>query len=37
MNRYLLAVASIAALLLVSSARADAQEFSAKFGKYRLD
>ena len=29
MNRYLLAVASIAALLLVSSARADAQEFHA--------
>jgi hypothetical protein len=34
MNRYLLAVASIAALLLVSSARADAQEFSAKFSGF---
>src|SRR5260370_161424 len=30
MNRYLLAVASLATLLLVSSARADAQEFHAK-------
>jgi hypothetical protein len=34
MNRYLLAVASMAALLLVSSARADAQEFSAKFSGF---
>ena len=34
MNRYLLAVASLAALLLVSSARADAQEFFAKFSGF---
>jgi CHRD domain-containing protein len=34
MKRYLLAVASIAALLFVSSARADAQEFSAKFSGF---
>jgi len=34
MNRYLFAVASLAALLLVSSARADAQEFSAKFSGF---
>jgi hypothetical protein len=34
MNRYLLAVALIAALLLVSSARADAQEFFAKFSGF---
>ena len=34
MNRYLLAVASMAALLLVSYARADAQEFFAKFSGF---
>jgi hypothetical protein len=34
MNRYLLAVASISALLLVSSARADAQQFHAKFSGF---
>jgi hypothetical protein len=34
MNRYLLAVASLAALLLVSSARVDAQEFHAKFSGF---
>ena len=34
MNRYLLAVASMAALLLVSYARADAQEFSAKLAGF---
>jgi hypothetical protein len=34
MNRYLLAVASLAALLLVSSARAEAQEFFAKFSGF---
>jgi hypothetical protein len=34
MNRYLIAVAPIAALLLVSSARADAEEFFAKFSGF---
>jgi hypothetical protein len=34
MKRYLLAVASIAALLLVSSARADAEDFFAKFSGF---
>ena len=34
MNRYLLAVASLAALLLASSARADAQDFFAKFSGF---
>jgi hypothetical protein len=34
MNRYLLAVASMAALLLVSSARADAQQFFAKISGF---
>ena len=34
MKRYLLAVASIAALLFVSSARADAEDFFAKFSGF---
>jgi hypothetical protein len=34
MNRYLLVLASLAALLLMSSARADAQQFSAKFSGF---
>ncbi len=34
MNRYLLAVASLATLLLVSSARANAQEFHAKLAGF---
>ncbi len=34
MNRYLFAVASIAALLLVSSARANAEDFSARFSGF---
>jgi len=34
MNRYLFAVASLAALLLVSSARANAQEFHAKLAGF---
>ena len=34
MNRYVLALASLAALLLMSSARADAQQFSAKFSGF---